>query len=600
MGLRMPTPQLRSDSRAFQFRQRVPTDIRALRHRQPVVVPLTLSPIGSGRSLSVTVEHLDRPEIRFSLRTYDEAEAKRREATALAHLEAMYAALRAGPQPLSHKQRVALAGEVYRLVVERFDENPGSPEAWAAWKAFNRASREGRIASAPRIAAPDFDQRAVQAHQEVAQAVFGDDLTSGVNGLPRGAHDSLKALEDRFGVLVDWVLCRHGVVTSAESRSALLVEVEKAATDAGWRLRRAAQGDYSLDPAESRFPTYVQPPKAEEAQKAEAKPPAGGDRLTMSILLEKQAAEGKPAPATLTNRRSHIKAFNQHFGDRDVNTITPKEVVDWKDALVASGLKAKTINDGHLATIRALLGFGVANHLVASNAATGITVVARRRAGEGRIPYTNDEVFTLLRLAEEERGAAKRWLPWLCAYTGARVGELAQLWGQRVRQDGETWVIDIAPAEDGGTLKNAGSERTVPLHPILIDQGFLEFVHAVGDGPLFYGSAEKRAKRRGAARTAREKDNPGRRHASKGVTNALATWIRGKGFDDPRKAPSHSLRHWTKTALQAAGVADSIADALQGHVEQSVAGGYRHAGLATLSAAIERLPLPNSLPSISK
>ena len=37
-------------------------------------------------------------------------------------------------------------------------------------------------------------------------------------------------------------------------------------------------------------------------------------------------------------------------------------------------------------------------------------------------------------------------------------------------------VMKIAPAADGGTIKNAGSERDVPIHPALIERGFLDFV----------------------------------------------------------------------------------------------------------------------------
>lgn len=591
MGRKMPSIQSRRDGRVDRLKVRVPADIRRLKHRSPVVVPLAAFNDDAHGPI-VVVPDLDREHVVFSLRTYDPREARKRHAAALAHLEAHYAALRAGPRPLSQKQVVALAGEVYRHIVERFDEDPGSPEAWIAWKAFNRAAREGRITTAPRIDGPDLDQRAIQAHQEAAQAAFGNDLTQGVDANPRGSHDSLKVLEDRFGMLVDWVLCRHGVVTSAESRSKLLVEIERAATDAGVRMKRAARGDYSPDPIEARFPAYVPSTAQVDAPRSDKANTPEGERLTMSMLLERWAAERKPAPATFTNRKSHIKAFDQHFGDRDVNTITPKDMVAWKDALVASGLKAKTINDGHLASARALLTFGVRNHLVGSNPATGIAVSTRRQARDERLPYTNDEAFKLLALADKETNPARHWLPWLCAYTGSRVGEFAQMWGKRVYQKDGIWVADIAPAEDGGTLKNADSERTVPLHPILIERGFLDFVKTKGEGPLFYGSAAKRAKQRGTNRAAKEANNPGRRHASKSVTNAVAGWIRTLGFKNPRKAPNHSFRHWAATALAEAGVPRHVVKAIQGHHRESVADVYVHHSLATLLAAVEKLPLP--------
>jgi integrase len=168
------------------------------------------------------------------------------------------------------------------------------------------------------------------------------------------------------------------------------------------------------------------------------------------------------------------------------------------------------------------------------------------------------------------------------ALSGARVGELAQLWGRRIVQVDGIWIMKIAPAEDGGTLKNEGSERDVPIHSAIIERGFLDFVRSRGDGPLFYKGGREKASR-----------DPGSRHASKGVANHLATWIRDNGFNDPRKAPSHALRHWLKTALQHVGVQDSVADAIQGHRgSRGEADTYRHASIQTMANAIARIKPP--------
>ena len=104
---------------------------------------------------------------------------------------------------------------------------------------------------------------------------------------------------------------------------------------------------------------------------------------------------------------------------------------------------------------------------------------------------------------------------------------------------------------------------------------FLEF--AQGKGPLFY--------RRSSGR-------PEKRHAAKGVANHLADWIRRQGFYNPRKAPNHALRHWFKTAASRAGIQDSLADAIQGHADRSVAATYRHFDLKTLTRAIAVIPVP--------
>ena len=85
--------------------------------------------------------------------------------------------------------------------------------------------------------------------------------------------------------------------------------------------------------------------------------------------------------------------------------------------------------------------------------------------------------------------AAKRWVPWLAAYTGARVGKLAQLRKQDVAREGEHWIIRLTP--DAGTIKT-NEARTVVLHPHLVELGFPAFV-----GPLRSVSCSSRSAKMG-------------------------------------------------------------------------------------------------------
>ena len=240
--------------------------------------------------------------------------------------------------------------------------------------------------------------------------------------------------------------------------------------------------------------------------------------------------------------------------------------------------------DGQLAAIRTLYAYGVDNDLLSANPALGIKIQVKKRAGTRRLPYTDEEVARLLELADQQRKPELRWLPWLMAMSGARVGEVAQLWGGRIKRLDGFYVMQIAPAEDGGSLKNEGSERTVPIHPAILERGFLDFVLSKGEGPLFYGG---RKTSMAAA--------PGKRHASKGPTNRLAAWVREQGFSDERKSPTHAFRHWFKTACQKAGIQDSIADAIQGHSgNRGEADGYRHTGVQVMADAIARIKVPST------
>jgi integrase len=263
------------------------------------------------------------------------------------------------------------------------------------------------------------------------------------------------------------------------------------------------------------------------------------------------------------------------------------DVVAWKDALITKGLSVKTIGSGHLATLNTIYRYAFENGLVPSNPVDGVRIRQKKRAGETKLPYEDAEVARILTLASRESHLAKRWLPWLMALSGARVGEVAQLWGQRVLVVDGIHIMRIAPAEDGGSLKNEGSERDVPIHPEIIKQGFLDFVRTRGSGPLFYGRPSNGKQARKVA------TGDDKRHATKGVSNRLAAWIREQGFTEKRKAPNHAFRHWFKSACLRAGVQDSIADAIQGHQgNRGEADRYRHADIKTMAKAIASIEVP--------
>ncbi|WP_339159244.1 tyrosine-type recombinase/integrase [Methylobacterium bullatum] len=472
-------------------------------------------------------------------------------------LERLYASARTGEQGLTHRQMVGLAGEVYGLLRSRFDDDPGDPAAWEAWKAFVRASRQGRIPTAPSISSEELaDER------EEAARLFGPDLTAGIDALPPSGDRA--ALEDRCGRLTWWVLSRHGFHVDRATRLRLLEHVADACLDAGWALKRAAAGDYTPDPKALRFPKV-------ETRAAGA---------SISDVFDRWKAEAKPSASTVTTWSGVISSFKAHLKHDDIARVTDGDVIRWKDALVAEGKRPRTINDSHLAALKVVMNYAKRNRIITANPADGVRTKATKRAGERMLPYEDSEVARLLAISARETHPARRWLPWLAVFTGARIGELAQAWGSQIREIDGIPVLEIRPSPDGGTLKNEGSERVVPIHPALVEAGFVEFAHKCGNRPMFYG----REARPGAQG----------RHPSKGTSNHLATWVREQGFNDPRKAPSHASRHWFKSTASRVGIPDSVADALQGHSDDSSASTYRHVALKSLAEAIARIPVPSN------
>lgn len=557
MMLKMKRHASRGDSGIHQFKIRVPTDVRerAKGRRLTVVLPATAS--DPEAVLTVTLGEF----CKGSLRTRDARTADVRIHVVRAALLSFCDRLRSGTVELSQRQIEALAGDVHRHLLAEHEDNPGTPREWESFKALCRAAVEGRITDAPPI--PEHGR----SDDEVIRVLLfgeaeGEALTASVDAL--AATWDTRALEQRVGRLAYWALQSRGIEVDSEIRVRLLRRIAVAALQAGGTLKRMAGGDYRPDPAAERFPVF---------EKAKAK------AVTLSMLFERWAGEVDRSPATLSTWRGVMRQLKSYLGqDKEVAKLTKADVIGWKDHLVAKGLRPKTVNDQHLTALKAILNWGVANDVVRENVATGIRLKVQEQAGERMLSYDDGELARLLDYASRETRPARRWLPMLAVYTGARIGELAQLWGGQVTLRDGVPVIEIRPSKDGGRLKTASSERVVPLHRAIIEAGFLDYVSERGDAPLFYRDPAKRGSEA--------------KHPSKGTANHLAAWV-GKlpGFDDPRKSALHACRHAFKSTGARLEISDSLIDAIQGHKDKTTAGTYRHFTVAQMAAAIARYPV---------
>lgn len=555
MILTMKRHAARADSGFLQFKLRVPSDVAERVRGRVVTVELP----GSSSEPACPVSFRLGEFAKVSLRTRDATTADTRRLIIIAALSKLYGAIRNGPTPLNQRQVTALSGEVYRHLIAEHGDNAGTPAEWETWKALLRAAAEGRIPGAPSIPVHGRTDERI-----VAELLFGEnDLTETINALP--ADYDPTALRQRVGQLSLWVLGRHGIEVDSETNLRLMREIARSALEAGWRLKRMAGGDYRPDPVAERFPSFQDR--------------SGG--VTLTEIFDRWAKETDPAGSTLTTWKSILASFRVHLKHDDALRVRDVDVVSWKDSRVAAGRALKTVADSDLACLKSLFRYAVSNKLLSTSPAAGVSVTIKKVAGTSKLPYTDQEVARILEAAEDESLSYLRWTPLLLVTTGARVGEIMQLWGNRVREAEGVPALVIEPASDGGSLKNAGSERTVPLHPALIEAGFLDFVKRQGSGPLFYGSS---------------KAGTGR-HGSTGNRNRLSAWIRAlPGFDDLRKPPAHAIRHWWKSTASRIEMSDTLADHIQGHAVASVAGRYRHFSMAQLAGAIAGMPIPTIRP----
>jgi integrase len=184
--------------------------------------------------------------------------------------------------------------------------------------------------------------------------------------------------------------------------------------------------------------------------------------MTLKDMLAGWWTEAKATgrkPSTYESYRHTVEGLETFVGHDKAPDVTPEDVVRFKDHRLGQGVSPKTVKDSDLAGLKTVFGWAVSNRKLPSNPAAGITIKLGKRQKLRSKGLTDDEAKAILSAAlkvtrgSESAGtfAAKRWVPWLAAYTGARVGELAQLRKQDVTREGEHWTIRLTP--EAGTIK---------------------------------------------------------------------------------------------------------------------------------------------------
>jgi integrase len=335
-------------------------------------------------------------------------------------------------------------------------------------------------------------------------------------------------------------------------------------------LTRRAEGDYR-DEYAKRFPTND-----------------GGavdPDLTPWSLFQRWIREVKPAASTVDRWRGVFLKLQADFPNTNAAGFLSEQMQDWAKGLINDDRAAGTVRDVWVIACRTVFGWAIGAKLIARNPFVGwrITVPKKIRKRETK-SLTESEMRTILNAAAKikvhsKTEAAKRWCPWLAAYSGARMGELTQLRGSDVFEQDGIWAIKICP--DAGTVKNR-TARTVPLHAHLIRQGFVEFAKASGKGPLFYNEPKGKIE-------SGDPTNPRRPRAVK-VRERLASWVREIGISDPELQPNHAWRHTFKKLGSRAGLAEKMLDAICGHAPPSVGRGYGEPDLVDKAEALQRFP----------
>ncbi|SIR18912.1 Phage integrase family protein [Rhizobium sp. RU20A] len=566
-------------------------------------------------------DHFPSEDKKISLRTKDEATAKRRLNAELQKWDATFEDMLARRHLTNRDKAVAV---------------------WEHYEAKLQEDAERRRAM-PTDA--DFEREAARVWQRIDNGeIRSDDMVSMINGyadlelLKRARQDDANLRSRRLAALrrdlangrfvlikeaVRGFIRRHRLLV--EDDSAPFRELEELLMRADIQvLERTLErdvGDYSGRPTDP----IVKPAFAAPRETA-----APGQSIMELFDVYARENPRRITLDTLAQARRDVGLFVDHVGTTyPASKIDKRAVREWKALLMEYPVKAaetkafvgmkiaqivkhnaevgkpvitpRTVNR-HLASLGAFCSWLVAHGYVDANPTEGMALAKDKR--KKVFPFNTDQLNLLFRsplFTGCEGDEAPRfwhkpgsirirdhryWVPLIMLYSGARPAEVAQLMLSDIRQMEEIWFMDITEtdddddtAEERKTLKTASSRRQVPIHRELIRLGLLDYIadiKAAGHTRLFPL----------AVRNVR-----GQMMAD--FSRAFGRYLEKIGIKDGKGLSLYSFRHGAFDALRRAGYLDDDFNFIFGHGNGSrVTRGY---GVLSQGMLDKRAELVNAI-----
>nr|WP_299855256.1 DUF6538 domain-containing protein [uncultured Roseobacter sp.] len=256
-----------------------------------------------------------RDTVKVSLQTKEAQEAKQRFVRALASVEAFWETVRKGPQPLTHKASLAIAGEMRQQWISIFDDEPVSTEFW---------------------------QRIMEADMQAAEGI-AHPLAVTTDKTKR------EELEARYGAITDAFLSKKGLLVEAGSRGRLIEHVASAMSEMAQVNFRKAGGDYSDTGQTNKYPAPLERPSNDALPDSNSH--GKGGVLTFNTTVDARVSEkgsGRDAKvmpvSTVRKYRAAVSEFALYRRSEDLASVTAREADGWKRSMLKEGrLSNKTI-----------------------------------------------------------------------------------------------------------------------------------------------------------------------------------------------------------------------------------------------------------------
>ncbi|WP_157160251.1 site-specific integrase [Cupriavidus sp. BIS7] len=324
------------------------------------------------------------------------------------------------------------------------------------------------------------------------------------------------------------------------------------------------------------------PPAPTRAPPARPLPPgrpADQVKLPLKLSIDVYLSQISVKPATKTRYRTVLDRLVSHFGAScDLATLNQDKFVGFADKVNADAelaIKSKQV------TITAAATF--INWHASRNSAiphvTSASLKPKRLAPSwsDRADFSLEDMTAIFRCASANRRGAPHefWVTIGCALTGCRLEELAQLHvpTDLKQHPNGIWYLDLneRPDPDGivrKSLKKLSSWRVVPIHPLLAELGFVEFLRTEArseTGRPFSSYWAPHGELIPEDATALRANIKWSHKISKWGGRRLRELQKAKLIAPGNATYFHSMRHTFITTLAKAGVPEPLRAALTGH-----------------------------------
>lgn len=296
----------------------------------------------------------------------------------------------------------------------------------------------------------------------------------------------------------------------------------------------------------------------------------------------------KLASKTKGEKTTIARDFDRFTRDKPVREISRGDCQSFVNFLRdEEQLKPSTISK-KIGFLKGLFDYAVDEEWISKNPALRLKLPSPGTEKE-RVPYSladlkvifSSPIFVSGLRQRGGRGEAQVWIPIIALFTGARLEEIAQLNVADIYIDDydNVWVVRFTNLEEGQSLKTVASRRRIPLHPDLLELGLLEYVES------------QRVAKHVRLFNLLTPDKHGAFSASFGKW--YGRYVRALGIIDTRKV-FHSYRHLFKSTLRRGQADDKASRALMGHALSDTSDKYGDESypLPPMQTALKKLRFP--------